>query len=870
MTGQTIAQYQILEKLGEGGMGVVYKARDTKLERDVALKFLPERLAGSDQDKARFVQEARAASALNHPNVCTIHDILEHDGRMFIVMEYVEGMTLRRKFEEAQLSLADAAAYGIQVGDALAEAHAKGIVHRDIKADNIMVNAKNQVKVMDFGLAKLKGSMKLTKTSSTIGTLAYMAPEQIQGGEVDSRSDIFSFGVLLFEMLTRQTPFRGGHEAAMVYSIVNEEPDPLEKYRPDLPAALGNVIARALEKSPEDRYQSVGEMVIELRRLLKQSSKVLTGTHSAYRTAERAAAPAAQAPTSKLGLWAIAGGALLLAAAAAAWFFLRPAPVALAPLSFQSMKLTRITTSGAAGIAAVSPDGRYVVYTEREGPVQTLFVRQIATGSTVQIRPPEEIAYAGLTLSNDGDYVYYTAFRPQDTVMTLSQIPSLGGTPRKLITDIRSAVSFSPDGKQMTFNRTSSESGEFGVIVANADGTGERTLVTHKGDKFYVGTPSWSPDGTRIAALLGGWDGGYHHRAMTITVSDGVERPVGKQRWVSSNGITWTPDGTRLLVTGTEHGSTASQVWQLDAATGAASRITNDLTDYSDLTLTRDGATLCVTQNDNTANVFVTAPMDAAHARAITRGRSNGTIGLAVAPGGRIVYASSESGNYDLWICDSTGANKRRLTADPGEDGSPSVAPDGSFVAFTSWKTGNPNIWRIDLDGSNLRQVSTGGEHYNPDVSPDGSWIAFESWDTGPLLPVRVPSTGGVATPLSTASGRNLVISPDGSRVAARGTPGSVRIIGADKDTLLAMVKLPRFVNRVIRWTPDGKAIAYIDQSRRVPNIWAQPVDGGPAVQLTDFTEDDITTFCFSHDGRSLLVSRSKSASDILLMTAAK
>jgi serine/threonine protein kinase len=211
----------------------------------VALKFLPDRLRTSEQDKARFVQEARAASSLNHPNVCTIHDIQEHDSQLFIVMEYVDGMTLRSKLEAGPLSMNDAAGYGIQTGEALQEAHSKSIVHRDIKSDNVMVNAKNQIKVMDFGLAKLKGTLKLTKTSSTIGTLAYMSPEQIQGGEIDSRSDIFSFGVLLFEMLTCRMPFRGGHEAAMVYSIVNEEPDSLEKYRSDIPSVFGNLIQRA-------------------------------------------------------------------------------------------------------------------------------------------------------------------------------------------------------------------------------------------------------------------------------------------------------------------------------------------------------------------------------------------------------------------------------------------------------------------------------------------------------------------------------------------------------------------------------------------------------------------------------------------------
>jgi len=272
MIGQTISHFHILEKLGEGGMGVVYRAEDTKLKRTVALKFLPRGLEAQEPERARFLQEAQAASALNHPNVCTIYEISEHEGQQFIVMEYVDGKTLRHIVPVPKTQTA--IDYAIQIGEALQEAHGKGIVHRDIKTDNIMVNSKNQIKVMDFGLAKLKGSLKLTKTSSTVGTLAYMAPEQIQGGEVDARSDIFSFGILLYEMLTGKLPFRGEHEAAMMYSIVNEDSEPIQKYLPDASSDLIHVLNRLLEKNPEDRYQSIAEAVIELKRLKRDTSRV--------------------------------------------------------------------------------------------------------------------------------------------------------------------------------------------------------------------------------------------------------------------------------------------------------------------------------------------------------------------------------------------------------------------------------------------------------------------------------------------------------------------------------------------------------------------------------------------------------------------
>jgi len=276
MVGKTISHYKVLEKLGEGGMGVVYKARDTKLDRTVALKFLPLHLTGADEDKQRFIREAKAAAALNHSNICTIYSVEEHGGQQFISMEYVDGMTLREKCGTTgpvAVPSKEAIGYAIQIAEALSEAHEKGIIHRDIKPGNIMVDSKNRIKVMDFGLAKLKDVSPLTKAGTTVGTLAYMSPEQIQGQDVDHRSDIFSFGVVLYEMLAGQTPFRGDHEAAMMYSIVHEEPQPISSSVPEISSQLENFIERTLEKDPSDRYQSMQDLLSDLRRLKRKTSK---------------------------------------------------------------------------------------------------------------------------------------------------------------------------------------------------------------------------------------------------------------------------------------------------------------------------------------------------------------------------------------------------------------------------------------------------------------------------------------------------------------------------------------------------------------------------------------------------------------------
>jgi len=286
MIGQIISHYKIVEKLGEGGMGVVYKAEDTKLDRIVALKFLPPNLTTNDTDKARFIQEAKAAAAINHPNICTIYDIQEHDNQQFIVMEYVEGRTLREeiplpasqdpplsKGDSGGLVLEKAIDYATQIAEALKAAHEKGIVHRDIKSENIMVTETGQIKVMDFGLAKLRGSAKLTKTTSTAGTLSYSSPEQIQGQEVDGRSDIFSFGVVLYEMLSGELPFKGEYESAVMYSILNEEPRTVSEFRKELPKDLVAVINKCLQKEPKSRFNNLSEVLDILNKVNRQSMK---------------------------------------------------------------------------------------------------------------------------------------------------------------------------------------------------------------------------------------------------------------------------------------------------------------------------------------------------------------------------------------------------------------------------------------------------------------------------------------------------------------------------------------------------------------------------------------------------------------------
>ena len=404
--GQTVSHYKILQKLGEGGMGVVYKAEDLKLARTVALKFLSQSLDVHEPDRARFLQEARTAAILNHPNICTIHDVAEAGEQQFIVMECVEGKRLSEIVPVKKMQ--DAIGYAIQIAEALQAAHEKGIVHRDIKTENIMITSKNQVKVMDFGLAKLKGSLKITKTSGPIGTLTHMSPEHILGGEVDARSDIFSFGVVLYEMLTGHLPFRGEHEAAMVFSIVNEEPEPLQHYIPDAPSELLHIVNRALEKDREDRYQTVHEMLIDLRRLKKDSSRLspLPPQYETRMPATAAAVPGTEGKkASRKRLWMGVTGLVVLCIIAV--LLLMP-QTHRARLNPNRTTVTLQVPFRFLMHSALSADGKWVVFpAEDENGRWDVYLMNVAGGKPRRVTDEAAYRIESADISPDMSQIVY-------------------------------------------------------------------------------------------------------------------------------------------------------------------------------------------------------------------------------------------------------------------------------------------------------------------------------------------------------------------------------------------------------------------------------------------------------------------------------
>jgi serine/threonine protein kinase len=687
MIGQTISHYHIVEKLGEGGMGVVYKAHDTKLDRFVALKFLPRQITVSEEDKARFLQEARAASAVMHPNVCVIYDIQEHEGQQFIIMEYVDGKTLRQlvPIQKTQTAID----YAIQIGEALQEAHSKGIVHRDVKTENIMVNSKNQIKVMDFGLAKLKGSLKLTKTSSTVGTLAYMAPEQIQGGEVDARSDIFSFGVVLFEMLTGHMPFRGEHQAAMVYSIVNEQPEPLQKYLPEVPSELVHAMSRALEKGPEDRYQSSHEMVIDLRRLKKDSARVSwpTSPVEIQLPIEASAGAAGKGVWQRRWLWLSVLGIVVIGVVLALLLLTNPRGVKLNPnrsVSTLPVPFTRLQ------YASISRDGNWIVFPARdENGKWDIYWMNIAGHEPSRITHERWPFGAYVDISPDAGQVVVSCLTDIRSSMQI-RVVSLQGDASRTVADKGYAAQWMPrDGKRIGYLRRGkdgsfgSASGKFEVWSVNPDGSDNHiefidTLSHPSGPLSFC----WSPDGGSIA-----WVRNFSPAYGEVVVRDlatGRERQLTSDKAILDE-VVWAT-GDRILFVSNKSGH--ANLWAIPASGGEATEVT-----------------------------LGAVPVVGAKMSADAK---------------KLVYLQQEEFTH-IWISGLDGSDARQLTFDYVYIDWCAFSPDGNKIACALggmdryFKPGT-HLYVMDRQGKNRRELTSGSEWVQSGIwSPDGKWIAFAS-----------------------------------------------------------------------------------------------------------------------------------------------
>ena len=876
MIGQTISHYTILEKLGEGGMGVVYKALDTKLNREVALKFLPPHISQGGTERERFLQEAQAAAALNHPNICVIFDIREDAEQPFIVMEYVDGSTIRKKLESGPMKMDDATKFGIQIGEALQEAHSKGIVHRDIKADNIIINSNGQAKVMDFGLAKLKGSLKLTRTSSTVGTLGYMAPEQIQGGEVDPRSDIFAFGVLLFEMLSGRLPFRGEHEAAMMYSIINEDPENIQKLVPEASPELSFLLKTALEKNPEDRYQHMSDVIRDLRRLKKQSSRVNRPAFSGeYQQLSKDKERSSEGrenivePKSRKNVFLYGGiGVVLVVIALISYrlFFYGSNDT----LPFSTMKLTRLTTDGKASDVAISSDGRYVAYVRSEKEKNNLWLRQVATTSNAPITQPTEDNIGGMTFSPNGDFLYYLVNKQGTNKFDLYQISVLGGNQRMIMPHVDSHIAFSPDGKRFAFLSDSSET-QTSLNMSDADGTNGSVLLRRKAPAHFDDL-SWSHDGKYIA-LIEGRSGSYlNHRILVYSLDNGKETLLPNQQWLTLTSINWLDNGKGLMVTAADEQSSfdAPQIWYFPFTDGAARKVTNNLNGYFYSVIDGRSDQIAALETESFSNLHVVNNNSASAAKQLTEGtkKQDGIKGVKWLNDDQIVYCSQSSGNDNIWLTNERGEGESQITSGLFVDRSPSPVPNHNAIVFSSNRNGIFNIWRCDLNGSNLKQLSHGNYDINPLVTPDGGWIIYGSFGDNDFTTWKMTANGDSIQHVMNKHAQSYALSDDGKYFAYvyfnEDQKQKLAIMSLGTKEVIKEIDYPHTLRR---WTPDGKGLAYINTRDGVSNIWSQPIDGGKPKQVTEFKTGKIFSFDWTRDGRKLVVARGESNTDIVLLT---
>ena len=917
--GQQIGPYKIISPLAAGGMGEVYLAQDSRLGRKIALKLLPPDFAKDQHRVRRFAQEARAASALNHPNVCVIHEVGKtSDGRHFIAMELIEGITLRERISRGPLSLADALTVGEQVAAALTVAHAAGVVHRDIKPENIMLRKDGYVKVLDFGLAKLNESHSgrnninedstiahvHTEPGTQMGTVRYMSPEHLRERPVDERADIWSFGVVLHEMITGVTPFEARTRNEVVALILKRQPTKL-RFLDDVPPEFQQLVAKALSKNREQRYQTISEMAADLKRLrlelLGEASaeplsmadqnagaqrriitkaslesatrhKLKPQTHASSdawksaltyisHTAEQLLSEIKGHPKATVFAGLIAVFALFIVVPRIPWPQRQPQTVA-------PFQMRPLTNAGQSVCAAISPDGKSFAHAEKREGTQELLVSSIANaaGSSVVV-PAGDYEYRGIAFSQDGTYLYFTRSARNSDASALYQVTLPGSPPRKLIDGVDSAISFSPSGDRFAFVRSNLAKREYSLMISGADGTGARLLATKRDLNTLTVGPSWSPDGQTIVCAAGSWDKGYHASLVEFDMESGREKPLSGRRWYSIFQAAWLEDKSGLIVAAREQPFGPIQLWRLPYPQGEPVRLTNDITDYKTVSISRDGKTIVSVQSRQNGKIWV-APHDAKAVFPIV-GRAYGLDWLS---GGKIVF-SSMAGNYlNISSIDADGSDKVQLTLN-GCDYTPATTPDGRFIVFASYRNGSLNIWRMNAaDGGDPRQLTNSDGNSYPSCSPDGKWVVYDNQIGSTFTVWKVPIEGGDPVQLTDKYTRMPIVSPDGQFMACRylveGGSREIAIFRFDGGAPIERLPIPVMEWQRIQWKPDGRALTYVDTVNGVSNIWSYDLADRSKKQLTDFkTTEQIFAYSWSPDFKQLACLRGTETRDVTLIS---
>jgi serine/threonine protein kinase len=902
MLNETIAHYRVLRQLGKGGMGVVYEAEDSKLGRRVALKFLPEDTRRDPQTLERFLREARAASALNHPGICTIHAIEEHDGRTFIAMELLEGQTVDKLIPLGALPIPRTIEIGIQLADALDAAHKKGILHRDIKPANIFVTER-AVKILDFGLAKLlpehhadfggetlddPETLLLTSPGTAVGTISYMSPEQARGEELDPRSDLFSLGGVLYQLTTGKVPFPGTTSAVVFDNILHTAPVAPVTLNPDAPAELERILNKALEKDRDVRYQVAAELRADLKRLQREldSGKAAPVTSSSTRIPAQLSTPAVtpaeppRAPSSssilvaaasknKFGTGLVLGAVfLLLIAAAFGIYSLLPRKKVL---PIEQMSIENLTNNAHVSLARISPDGKYLLHVLDENGLQSLWLRHIPTGSNTQVVTPAATRYGGLTFSPDGNYIYFV--RRDDSeqaIASLYDAPMLGGTPRLLIKDVDSPIAFSPDGQRFAYLHQHGDSAVTDLKIARRDGTLERDLFHHKQILTDSLTLSWSPDGKIIVLPivqptphdLGGF--------LAVDAASGETKQVAIAKDRIYFEPSWFPDGSALLVSATTGptGFLRNQLGIVSFPGGDFRLLTTDTNDYVHPNISADGRSIAANQVHGKFEIAI-APAGSPEKLTPIKLPSNlPTWGWDWTPDAQLLVVQGP----DIRMVNPAGGDRVVFSEPRYPMDQVTSCANGRYIVFrTLGRSGGAeaNFWRVDSNGTNLTRLTLGLCERVPACSNDGKWLYYLDAAENLILK-RIPLEGGSPETIIKFPSEPYALSPDGKTVAA------FEVREADHAVMLALYSLVdgkksalEFDQRslpVLAFLPSGKAVVYVVREKGVDNLWIQPLDGTPRRQLTHFTAERIADYAFSKDGSQLGIKRGHAESDAVLL----
>ena len=861
MIGKTISHYKILEKLGEGGMGVVYKAEDTKLERTVALKFLSTQYTSDPEIVERFKREAKAAAALNHPNIITVYEIGEHEGQTFIAMEHIKGESLRDRMKRA-LSPEDTLELISQVCRGLSKAQQADIVHRDIKPENIMIDEDGRVRILDFGLAKLKNVSKLTQTATTLGTLNYMSPEQLQGMEVDHRADIFSLGILLYEMITAELPFEGEYEAAVVYSIVHEDPKPLSFYKNDIPEYLDRIIDRALQKQPAMRYQNVADMLADLK---------------ARENADSTKTKAVKIKKSKPARRVVVAVLLVVVALLAIFIIKLSQRQVETPVAVRHRQVTfdgNVDAPDLGGyymdVSGLSPDGQSVAYVVPKDTLKSLMVRDLSGGEPLEIFGGQ-MNTAFLRWSAAGSQILWGGIFGKDDSFNARNnylIPRFGGRPRTL--PPTSVGSWSPDGSQVAGIWAPYQYIIY-FDIATADSVGNIQL----GGFHWFLDLDWSPVGERIVFLSS--DKLDKQCTIWTVKTDGSQQQKILQEIGRYYSPRWSHDGSTIYYL-RQNGQTQDlmkiKISSEDGAPRGEPKTLQTGLHAFGFTLSRDNKKLTYTKILTHSNLWLMSLIDEGGAqkeetKMLTRGSSRFNWPSLSPDGKEIAFASQGQ----IFVMPSGGGEMQQLTFLKSESFAPCWSPNGTELAFNS----GGKIWRISAKGGTPR----------PFAETDAS-DGLTAWHPGEEILYQRPGNQNFAIlnpeteierPLVANSSAGWIFnprySPDGKRVAVLWN----RLIGevgqgpglwvvSLEDSSQTFLQHDMF--EPIQWSINGKWIYAWKQGGGSPiSIWMIPVDGGEPEELVTLPFEKIPPYSgisMTQDGKRIVCSVDQKISDVWLI----